>query len=59
MGLGMVHGAGTYDSSRNSYKTDMPLAQAPLQVSGFVGSNEVSIINSVGVCESRHALFLC
>jgi hypothetical protein len=53
------HGGGTYDSSCNSYQTDMPLAQPPLQVSGFVGGNEVPIINSVGVGESRHALFLC
>lgn len=37
----------------------MPLAQTSLQVSGFVGGDEVSIVNPVRVGESRHALFLC
>lgn len=52
-----IHVAGTYNSSSDSYKTNVPLAQSPLKVLSFVVCDEIGIVYPGP--ESWDALFFC
>lgn len=52
-----VSSAETYNSSSDSYKTDVPLAETSLEVLSLIPGDKVRIVYHVAVCEVP-AIFL-